>query len=291
MNNAISPVQSRKSIESKVGPKGRGRKMRKNKVALIAVALAVGLGLAGVGTVTGASEIFRGPPDIIEAKLSDGDLVILRNGEAVKTLTLSEGEEGFSIETSNGGIRLKLLAGEERVEIVDKLGIGEEPDLNKLLEIAERDGRVQELITGKEYEVITAMQSGGLDGGLRIGVLTLELEETNQLYKVTMDLKTETVESIQEVLQPLYVGLTVTEAEESAIERAKEDPRVAELLEGGYEITSAYATILTEQTLTKEGEGYVFRSIIRGVDLALEKGENRTRIHVEFAPTQIIYPE
>ena len=56
----------------------------RNKVALIAVALAVGLGLAGIGTAAGASEIFWKKPGVIVAKLSDGDLVILRNGEAVK---------------------------------------------------------------------------------------------------------------------------------------------------------------------------------------------------------------
>lgn len=268
--------------------------MRKKRVALIALALAVGLGLAGIGTVARAGEVFREKPDMIEAKLVGENVVMLRNGERIITLTLPEGKEGFSIETSDGGsvIRLRFLTGEERVEMMKKLWIGEELDVGELLEIAEGDGRVQELIAGGEYEVVTAMQLWGLEENAW-GVITLEFEETKELYKISIDLRKRTVESIQEVPQPLpvYVRLTVTEAEESAIEKAKEDSRVAELLGVGYEITSAYATILTEQVLTKEGEGYVFRPTIRAVDLGLEKGENRTRVYVEFVPTEIIYPK
>ena len=268
--------------------------MRKKRVALIALALAVGLGLAGIGAVAGVGEVFREKPDMIEAKLVGENVVMLRNGEIIITLTLPEEKEGFNIETSDGGsvIRLRFLTGEERVEMMEKLWIGEELDVGELLEIAEGDERVQELTAGREYEVVTAMQLWGLEENAW-GVITLEFEETKELYKISIDLRKRTVESLQEVPQPLpvYVRLTVTEAEESAIEKAKEDPRVAELLEEGYEITSAYATILTEQVLTKEGEGYVFRPTIRAVDLGLEKGENRARVYVEFGPTEIIYPK
>ena len=69
-----------------------------------------------------------------------------------------------------------------------------EAEFNEWLEIAKKDERVQELIAGKEYEIVSTGQLFSEKG--RMGILTLKVEE--KYYKITIDLSSETVESVEE---------------------------------------------------------------------------------------------
>lgn len=67
-------------------------------------------------------------------------------------------------------------------------------ELNKLLEIAKKDSRVQEIIAGKNYQPIGMGQAGTSEK--TIAVLGLEVE--GKYYKVAVDLKSEAVTSVEE---------------------------------------------------------------------------------------------
>lgn len=73
--------------------------------------------------------------------------------------------------------------------------------MNKLLEIAKRDSRVRELVEREDYRVaamgriIGTGQQGDHDDS--VAILTLEVMK-GRYYRVTIDLGTETVKSIEE---------------------------------------------------------------------------------------------
>ena len=75
-------------------------------------------------------------------------------------------------------------------EEIEKAQAEHEAELNEWLEIAKKDERVQELIAGKEYEIVGTSEKG------RMGILTLKVE--GKYYKITIDLNSETVESVEE---------------------------------------------------------------------------------------------
>ena len=79
-------------------------------------------------------------------------------------------------------------------EVAEKAEAEHEAEFNKWLEIAKKDERVQELIAGKEYEIVSTAQLFGGEG--RTAILTLKVEE--KYYKITINMDSETVESVEE---------------------------------------------------------------------------------------------
>lgn len=79
-------------------------------------------------------------------------------------------------------------------EEIEKAQAEHEAELNEWLEIAKKDERVQELIAGKEYEVVSTGQLFSEKG--RMAILTLKVEE--KYYKITLNMNSETVESVEE---------------------------------------------------------------------------------------------
>ncbi|MBC8521589.1 MAG: hypothetical protein H8D26_06330 [Methanomicrobia archaeon] len=79
-------------------------------------------------------------------------------------------------------------------ESIEKTRAEHEAELNEWLEIAKKDERVQELIAGKEYEVVSTGQLFSEKG--RMAILTLKVED--KYYKITINMNSETVESVEE---------------------------------------------------------------------------------------------
>ena len=68
-------------------------------------------------------------------------------------------------------------------------------EMNKLLEIAKRDSRVQELVEREDYQVAAIGRIAGI-GQQGVAILTLEVK--GRYYRVTIDLSSETVKSVEE---------------------------------------------------------------------------------------------
>ncbi|MCK4398290.1 MAG: hypothetical protein KAV25_04790 [Methanophagales archaeon] len=73
--------------------------------------------------------------------------------------------------------------------------------MNKLLEIAKRDSRVQEFVERKDYEIgaVGMIVGIGQQGNHEesVAILTLEVKP-GRYYKVTIDLGSKTVKSVEE---------------------------------------------------------------------------------------------
>ena len=79
-------------------------------------------------------------------------------------------------------------------EEAEKTQTEHEAEFNEWLEIAKKDERVQELIAGKEYEIVSTGQLLSPEG--RMAILTLKVEE--KYYEITINMDSETVESVEE---------------------------------------------------------------------------------------------
>lgn len=79
-------------------------------------------------------------------------------------------------------------------EEAEKARAEHEAEFNEWLEIAKKDERVQELIAGKEYEIVSTGQLFSEKG--RTAILTLKVEE--KYYEITINMDSETVESVEE---------------------------------------------------------------------------------------------
>jgi hypothetical protein len=127
------------------------------------VVVAPGLLLVSIATAfgAGASQEFTKRSSVIIT--GDGTVTVYRRGKAVQNLTLPEGEE-YSIETPSGRIHIGRMTKEE----VDKAQAEDEVEMNELLEIA-KEGTA---------------------------ILTLDVE--GNYYKVTIDMHSEKVESVEQ---------------------------------------------------------------------------------------------
>lgn len=89
------------------------------------------------------------------------------------------------------GIRKDKKLSKEEIE---KAQAEHEAEFNEWLEIAKKDERVQELIAGKEYEIVSTGEVSSQEG--RTAILTLKVEE--KYYEITINMDSETVESVEE---------------------------------------------------------------------------------------------
>lgn len=165
-------------------------KNTKNRVALLGMLLVIGLVLAGLGTAFGAGAVFQEKAKVFGAMVINDQVTIYEDGKVVQNFTLPEGEE-YTWETSDGAIHISTMTEEE----MEKIQAEHEAETNELFEIAKKDSRVQELIEGKDYKVNAVGKGGKID---EEGTAFLMLEVEEKYYVVTIDLDSETVESVKE---------------------------------------------------------------------------------------------
>ena len=182
------------------------KNFRRNRVALLGVLLVIGLVLAGLGTALGVGGVFQFEKTFRTVVITD-QVTICEDGKTVvQNFTLPEGEE-YTWETSEGGIHRFTMTGEETEERQAEL----EAELNKCLEIAKRDSRVQELLEGKEYNVLGTCT--GIKDGEKIDRTLLMLEMGGKTYVVKIDMNSETVKSVEEHITTGPEGETISWSE------------------------------------------------------------------------------
>ena len=161
----------------------------KNRLALLSTLLVAGLLMAGVGTALGAGNLLKFAGKEVSAVATDNQLKIYEDGKLVKEVTLPEGE--YTIETSGHKIVFRKMTPKE----IEKAQAEHEKKMEKWIEIANKDSRIQELTNRegiRKYNVITAAESIDKEEV----VLGVEIE--GKWYKITIDLNNETVKSIEE---------------------------------------------------------------------------------------------
>lgn len=165
----------------------------KNRLALLGVLLVAGLVMAGIGTVLGAGDLLRFAGDgkkVVEAVAMGGKIYIYEDGKLVKEVTMPEGEYTLVVyQSSEYKIEFRKMTQEEIEEAKAK----HEKEINRWLEIANNDSRIQELTNGKgiqSKDILWAKIEGDE------AILTVKVEGKN--YRIRIDLNGETVKSVEE---------------------------------------------------------------------------------------------
>ena len=158
----------------------------KNRLALLSILLVAGLLMAGIGTAIGAGNLLKFAGKQVSAVAVNDQLKIYEDGKLVKEITLPEGE--YTIETSGHKIVFRKMSKEE----VGKARAEHEKEMEKWIETANKDSRIQELTNGKgiqSKDIISA-----ITGSEDEVILTVKVE--GKYYKITLN--SETVKSIEE---------------------------------------------------------------------------------------------
>ncbi len=175
------------------------KKEMKKRLALLSILLVAGLLMAGMATAFGAEKTLQGKPSVFRALVDqNGSVVIDQDGKVVRVFTLPEGEE-YTWETSSGGISIGKITSEE----IQRKQAEHETELNKLLNIAKNDSRVQELIAGKDYKITGVGGEGKVGTEKKMGTAVLTFNVGGKYYRVTLDVNSETVKSIEEQASPV----------------------------------------------------------------------------------------
>ena len=164
-------------------------------MALLGALLVTGLVLAGLGTAFGADAVFQEKAKVFRAIVISDQVTISEDGKVALNFTLPEGES-YTWETSDYGIHIGTMTEEEMA----KRQAEAEAEMNRFLEIAKKDSRVQELLEGKGYNV-TGTGTGFKDGK-KIDTAFLMLDVEGKYYVVTIDMNSETVKSVEEQQSP-----------------------------------------------------------------------------------------
>ena len=164
----------------------------KNRIGLLSILLVTGLLLVSIGTALGAGEALKFAGKEIRAVAMDDEVALYEDGKLIEKFPLSE-SENYILETSDH----KIVMGKMTQEEMEQRQAEHEAEMNKWLEIVNEDSRVQELTGGKdieykgeEYSVIGAMNTE------EEVVLIVDIE--GRFYEITIDLDSETVESVEE---------------------------------------------------------------------------------------------
>lgn len=180
-------------------------------MALLGALLVTGLVLAGLGNALGAGAVFQEKAKVFGAMVISDQVTIYEDGKVIQNFTLPEGErEEYTWDTSDGAIHIFKMTEEE----MEKRQAEAEAQMNRSLEIAKKDSRVQELIVGKEYNVTVMGTSftGRMDEQ-KIDTAFLMLEVEGKYYVVTIDLNSETVKSVEEQQSPAGSFITGPDGE------------------------------------------------------------------------------
>ncbi|RLG21945.1 hypothetical protein DRN74_00860 [Candidatus Micrarchaeota archaeon] len=160
----------------------------RNRLALLSVLLVGGLLMAGIGTAMGAGGLLKFAGKQVSAVAMNDQLKIYEDGKLVEEITLPKGE--YSIETSGHKIVFRKMTKEE----IAKAQAEHEKEMEKWIEIVNKDSRIQELTNGKSVqskEVVSAITGNGDE-------IILMVKVEGRYYKIAIDLNSETVKSMEE---------------------------------------------------------------------------------------------
>ena len=156
------------------------------------------------GTVLalGASNPLKFAGKEVRVEAIGEQLKIYEDGKLVKELTLS-GEYTINISGHTIVFRKKMTSEEMKEKIAEH-----QEKLNKWLEIANKDSRVQELTNGEGIQYkegkyillysITIRKGKPVPVGEPADTAILAFEANGKIYEVKIDLKSETVTSVEE---------------------------------------------------------------------------------------------
>lgn len=165
--------------------------MRMNRLALFSILLVAGLAMGGVATALGANDLLQGfaGKGVVVAMMND-QLKVYEDGKLVKEITLPEGE--YTIEIP-GGQKVVIISHKMTPEEIEKAQAEHEKEMDKWLEIVNRDSRIYKLTNGEGIH--KEMVSSSIVEG---NVVTLMVRVGGKYYKITIDLNSEIVKSVEE---------------------------------------------------------------------------------------------
>jgi len=174
----------------------------KSKLALLSILLAAGLAMAGIATAFGAGNLPKFAEKRVSVEAVNDQLKIYEDGKLVKELTLS-GEYTINISGHTIVFRKKMTSEEMKEKIAEH-----QENLNKWIEIANKDSRVQELTNGEgigykegKYTLlysITIKKGKPVPVGEQADTAILAFKANGKIYEVKIDLKSEKVTSVEE---------------------------------------------------------------------------------------------
>ena len=144
--------------------------------------------MAGIGTALGAGNLLKFAGKEVSAVAMNDQLKIYEDGKLVKEVTLPEGE--YTIETSGHKIVFQKMTKEE----IEKAQAEHEKEMEKWIEIANKDSRIQELTNGEGIQAKDVVNA--ITGSEDEVILTVKVE--GKYYKITISLNSETVKLIEE---------------------------------------------------------------------------------------------
>ena len=168
----------------------------KNRLVLLSILLVAGLSMAGIATAFGASNLLKFAGKEVRVVAMEEQLKIYENGKVVKEIPIPEGEGEYTFTIEAGGHKLthRLVVHRMTKEEIEKAQLEHERELNKWLEIVNKDSRIQELTNGEgiqSKDVISAVTGSGDE-------ITLMVKVEGKYYKITIDLNSKTVKSVKE---------------------------------------------------------------------------------------------
>jgi len=144
----------------------------KSRLALLGILTVVGLLAAGVATASGTGDFLKFAGKEVKAVAMGGQLKIYENGKLVKVLFCKN----------------KMTPKE-----IEEAQKEHEKEVNRWLEIANKDSRVQELTNGKGIQRTDIFASSWTEDE---AVLMVKVD--GKFYKITIDLNSEIVKSVEE---------------------------------------------------------------------------------------------
>ena len=165
----------------------------KNRLALLSILLVAGLLMAGMGTVLGAGNLLRFAGKQVSAVAMNDQLKIYEDGKLVKEVTLPEGEYTYTIKTTEISGH-KIVFRKMTKEEIEKAQAEHEKEMEKWIEIANKDSRIQELTNGEGIQAKDVVNA--ITGSEDEVILTVKVE--GKYYKITISLNSETVKLIEE---------------------------------------------------------------------------------------------
>ena len=164
----------------------------KNRIGLLSVLFVTGLLIAGMGTALGAGDVLKFAGKEIRAVAMGDEVALYEDGKLIESFALSESET-YIWESSDH----KLVMGKMTAEEMEQMQADHEAEMNNWLEIVNEDSRIQELTNGEgikykgeKYGILGAMNTEDEV------ILTVNIE--GKFYEITIDLNSETVESVEE---------------------------------------------------------------------------------------------
>ncbi len=166
----------------------------KNRLALLSILLVTGLVTAGIATVSGASNSLKFAGKEVKVVAMGERLKIYENGKVVKEIPMPEGEYNFTVEAAGHKLQHKITIHKMTEEEIKEAKAEHEKMMNKWLEIANKDSRIQELTNGEGIQPKDAVWAESYGDEV---ILTVKVE--GEYYKITIDLNSEKVKSVEEV--------------------------------------------------------------------------------------------